>query len=129
MPKQPAHSSRAMYLSLSASQCSKKRLVQCSMGMRGARRGEISVWVRYLQHRSSSPGTQTRGDEDLAGHAGTGRLLSSSRSYRVTRTFFSQSLMRSGNSLSSLSRQASMAHLVAKKWQEVSKVLLSVPHT
>ena len=48
-PKQAAHSSRAMYLSLSASHSSKKRLVQCSMGMRGARRGDSSVWVRYLQ--------------------------------------------------------------------------------
>lgn len=36
------------------------------------------------------------------------RLLSSSRSYSVTRTFFSQSLIRSGNSVSSLSRQGSM---------------------
>lgn len=44
-----AHSSRAMYLSASASHCSKKRVVQCSMGMRGARRGASSVWVRYLE--------------------------------------------------------------------------------
>ena len=43
MPKQPAHSSRAMYLSLSRSQVSKKRVVQCSMGMRGARSGASSV--------------------------------------------------------------------------------------
>lgn len=49
MPKQPAHSSRAMYLSLSRSQVSKKRVVQCSMGMRGARRGASSVWDRYLR--------------------------------------------------------------------------------
>lgn len=48
MPKQPAHSSRAMYLSLSKSQVSKKRVVQCSMGMRGARSGASSVWDRYL---------------------------------------------------------------------------------
>lgn len=48
MPKQLAHSSRAMYLSLSRSQASKKRVVQCSMGMRGARRGASSVWDRYL---------------------------------------------------------------------------------
>lgn len=50
-PKQAAHSSRAMYLSLSESHCSKKRVVQCSMGMRGARRGASSVWVRYLVDR------------------------------------------------------------------------------
>lgn len=37
------------------------------------------------------------------------RLLLSSRSYRVTRTFFSQSLMRRGNSFSSLSTQGSMS--------------------
>lgn len=43
MPKQPAHSSRAMYLSLSRSQVSKKRVVQCSMGIRGARSGASSV--------------------------------------------------------------------------------------
>lgn len=49
MPKQVAHSSRAMYLSPSASHCSKKRVVQCSMGIRGARRGASSVCVRYLQ--------------------------------------------------------------------------------
>lgn len=48
MPKQLAHSSRAMYLSLSRSQASKKRVVQCSMGMRGARSGASSVWDRYL---------------------------------------------------------------------------------
>lgn len=49
MPKHEAHSSRAMYLSLSASHSSKKRVVQCSMGMSGARRGESSEWVRYLR--------------------------------------------------------------------------------
>lgn len=49
MPKQLAHSSRAMYLSLSKSQASKKRVVQCSMGMSGARSGASSVWDRYLQ--------------------------------------------------------------------------------
>lgn len=38
-----------MYLSLSRSQVSKKRVVQCSMGMRGARSGASSVWDRYLQ--------------------------------------------------------------------------------
>lgn len=59
MPKHAAHSSRAMYLSLSASHSSKKRVVQCSMGMRGARRGESSVWVRYLQAN-----TQRQKDED-----------------------------------------------------------------
>lgn len=48
MPKQLAHSSRAMYLSLSRSQASKKRVVQCSMGMSGARSGASSVWDRYL---------------------------------------------------------------------------------
>lgn len=48
MPKQLAHSSRAMYLSLSRSQASKKRVVQCSMGIRGARSGASSVWDRYL---------------------------------------------------------------------------------
>lgn len=36
------------------------------------------------------------------------RLLSSSRSYRVISTFFSQSRMRRGNSVSSVSRQAGM---------------------
>lgn len=51
MPKQLAHSSSAMYLSLSRSQASKKRVVQCSMGMRGARRGASSVWDRYLPRR------------------------------------------------------------------------------
>lgn len=48
MPKQLAHSSRAMYLSLSRSQASKNRVVQCSMGIRGARSGASSVWDRYL---------------------------------------------------------------------------------
>jgi len=57
MPKQLAHSSRAMYLSLSKSQASKKRVVQCSMGMSGARSGASSVWDRYLQgsHALSIP--------------------------------------------------------------------------
>lgn len=50
MPKQLAHSSRAMYLSWSASHASKKLVVQCSMGMRGARRGASSVWDRKLKH-------------------------------------------------------------------------------
>lgn len=54
-PKQAAHSSRAMYLSSSESHWSKKRVVQCSMGMRGARRGESSVWVRYLvEHKQEA---------------------------------------------------------------------------
>lgn len=48
-PKQLAHSSSAMYLSWSASHCSKKLVVQCSIGIRGARRGASSVWDRNLK--------------------------------------------------------------------------------
>lgn len=55
------------------------------------------------------------------------RSLSWSRSYRVTRTFFSQSLIRMGNSFSSLSMQGSMS---AKTDSQHQSTILSKPiHT
>lgn len=54
IPKQLAHSSRAMYLSWSASHCSKKLGVQCSIGMRGARRGASSVRDRKLMEHKNT---------------------------------------------------------------------------
>lgn len=49
------------------------------------------------------------------------RLLSSSRSYRVTSTFFSQSLMRRGNSFSSFSKQGAMSEGKSKHYNYRNK--------
>lgn len=65
MPKQLAHSSRAMYLSLSRSQASKKRVVQCSMGIRGARSGASSVCDRYLPGRPHAHRREDAGPSSL----------------------------------------------------------------
>lgn len=54
------------------------------------------------------------------------RLLSSSRSYRVISTFLSQSLMRRGNSVSSVSRHAGMT---ARHTQGSVQHLDMQPHT
>ena len=53
--KQWPHSCRVMCLSLLGSHSSKKRVMQCSMGTRDARKGASSEWVRTLRRDKWQP--------------------------------------------------------------------------
>lgn len=54
IPKQWPHSFKVMCLSLLGSHSSKKRVMQCSMGTREARRGASSECVKILQEDGDS---------------------------------------------------------------------------